>query len=183
MKLNKLILENVCQHRHLVLDFAPGLVGIYGPNGSGKSNAMNVACYGALTNDYSRHELNKPGMVCQQAEEDERSAITLDFSQDGHDYRIIRGLRKPENHRMERPGGADTLKKATEIQHEIEQVLGIQRRLIDDYMFVPQGELASFLSETESERAKSFAHLCNTVHAEKVWDLLGRQIQADQPAG
>lgn len=180
MRLKKLELVNVCQHEHLVLNFAAGLIGIYGPNGSGKTNAM-MSCYAGFTNDYSRHQLGKAGMIRQQAGTDEQSSIETWFEQDGHDYSIYRGLQRPEKHLMRRPGDEKDLKKANEIAVELEDVLGIKRRLIDDYIFVPQWDLFAFLSKTDTERAKSFAHLCNTTHAEHIWQLLGDQITADAP--
>jgi DNA repair exonuclease SbcCD ATPase subunit len=181
MKLNKLRLKNVCQHQDRVFEFRPGLVGIYGPNGSGKSNAMNVCCYAAITGDYSRHEQNKGGMICQQAPEGATSFIELFFSQDGSDYRVYRGLQKPAKMELDIPGLPKPLKKANDIQAHIEEVLGIKRRLIDDFIFVPQNELFAFLSQSPTDRAKSFAHLCNTVWAEQIWDALGKQITADLP--
>lgn len=180
MRLTRLELRNICQHEQLKFEFGAGLIGVYGPNGSGKSNAMNVAAYAALTNDYGRHLQGKSGMIRQQAGEEEQSAIQLTFEQDGSTYSILRGLRKPSTHKMFRPG-QPTLSKSREIEEELENVLGIKRRLIDDYIFVAQWQLFQFLSATPAERAKSFAHLCNTTHAERCWELLGEQIIADTP--
>ncbi len=180
MRLDELELVNICQHESLRWEFDRGLIGIFGPNGSGKSNSMNVACYGGLTNDYSRHQNGKPGMIRQQAGPDEQSQIRLKFSHDEHDFEIVRGLAHPVKHLMKREGQKD-LTKANEIAAELEDVLGIKRRLIDDYVFVGQWELFAFLSANPSDRAKSFAHLCNTTHAELCWDLLGKQIAIDLP--
>jgi DNA repair exonuclease SbcCD ATPase subunit len=181
MKLNRLRLKNVCQFTDKVMEFQPGLVGIYGPNGSGKSNSMNVCCYAAITGDYSRHEQNKGGIICQQAPEGATSFIELFFSQDGSEFRIYRGLQKPAKMELDIPGCPTPLKKSGDIQRHIEEVLGIKRRLIDDHIFIPQSELFAFLSQSAADRAKSFAHLCNTVWAEKIWDALGKQITADLP--
>lgn len=176
--MEKLELRNVCQHEHLVWRFAPGLVGIFGPNGSGKSNALNVAAYAALTNDYSRHPEGKAGMIRQQAGEDAPAYIRLEFAHDGHQVRLERGLQKPSRHRLQ-VDGREELRKATEIQAVIESSLGISRQLIDRYMFVGQDDLYAFLSDTPAVRAQSFAHLCGTTHAERCWEILGEFIASD----
>lgn len=181
MRLDQLTLENVCQHRTLNWDFGRGVIGILGPNGSGKSNALNVACYGALTGDWSRHAQGKNGMIRQQAAEDEKSYIRLQFTHDGEQFEITRGFRGTAAHRMVSLSSGDHWTKANEIQSVLEEVLGIQRRLIDEFMFCDQWQLFAFLSAVPAERARSFAYLCNTVKAEKIWELLGAQVQTDTP--
>lgn len=180
MRLKRLQITNCCQHESLDWQFSEGLVGVFGPNGSGKSNALNVCCYAGLTNDYSRHAQGKSGLIRQQAAENENSKIELSFTHDEHQFTVIRSLQNPVKHVMKREGQKD-LTKANEIQNEIENVLGISRRLIDSFIFVGQGDLFAFLSATAADRAKSFAHLCNTTHAEQCWELLGEQITADLP--
>lgn len=180
MRLTSLELTNVCQHEHLKWEFERGLIGIYGSNGSGKTNAMNVGCYGGFTNDFSRHVSGKPGVVRQQKPDHETSEIRNTFEQNGHSYTISRKLTKPARHEMLLPSGK-VITGAKEIADTLEQMLGIKRQLIDDFMFVDQWHLFSFLNTTPAERAKSFAYLCNTREAEEIWVMLGDQIAADMP--
>lgn len=179
MRLISLELEGVCQHAHLHWEFGPGLIGIFGPNGSGKSNAINAGCYAALTNDYSRVCGGQPGAVRQQSQPEEVSRIVLRAEHQGTQFEITRQLSPGVKHQMIIPG-EPPVRKAGEIQERLEATLGIQRRLIDDYVFVHQRALTEFLSATPAVRAKSFAHLCNTVHAEKCWAMVGDQIEADR---
>lgn len=179
MRLDTLELTNICQHEHLRWDFAGGLIGIYGPNGAGKSNALNVGCYSGLTNDYSRHAQNKAGLIRQQSGPDDKSEIRLVFTHDGHQVEVIRGLQRPTRHLL-KVDGEKIATKANEIQEHLEEVLGIKRNLIDNYMFIGQDDLYAFLSDTPATRAKAFAHLCNTVHAEQCWQVLGEFIEMDR---
>lgn len=180
MRLISLELTNICQHEHLKWEFDKGLIGIYGPNGSGKSNALNLACYAGFTNDYSRHSEGKSGYVRQQASGKDKAEIKLRFEHDSDEFEIIRGLQAPLRHRMKfLNSDRKELTKASEIQAELEDVLGIRRRLIDDFIFVNQWQLFSFLSVVPSERAKSFAHLCGTTKAEQIWEMLKDQVNAD----
>lgn len=179
MRLQRLRLQNVCQHEDLDWRFDRGLVGVFGPNGSGKSNALNVSCYAGITNDYSRHAQGKAGMIRQQAGEEGKSVIEVTFEHDGHTVKLERGLQKPSRHRLWIDEKTE-LRKANDIQVAIEETLGISRQLIDRYMFVGQNDLYAFLSDTPAIRAKSFAHLCNTTHAEYCWELLGEFIELDR---
>ena len=149
--LMELELKNFCQFREFFAVFRPGLIGIYGPNGAGKSNAVNVGAYAALTNDYSRHSL------------------TAD---------ITRNLR-PDSHRLEIPGERPKT-SAGSIQTALEETLGISRALLDEYVFIGQGEMAAFISPRMAERTKSFARLCGTDHAEVCWNLIGDMLTPDR---
>ena len=180
MLLEELELRNVCQHRHLLWQFQPGLVGIYGPNGSGKTNAMNVAAYAALTGDYSRHPQGKTGCICQQMEEGDSSFIRLVARQGDVQFTIVRGLANPEQHQLIF-SGRKPITKAGEIQKHLEETLGIRRRLIDEYIFVNQWDMFAFISQQAADRAQSFARLCNTQKTETAWKALGEQIELDRP--
>lgn len=180
MRLERLSLTNICQHESLEWEFSNGLIGIMGCNGAGKSNALNLGCYAGLTNDYSRHPQGKAGYVRQQAGPKERSEIIVDFSHDGESFRLIRGLQAPTQHVMQFiSAGRKQLTKANDIQKELEEVLGISKRLIDEYLFVDQYSLYSFLSAVPADRAKAFAHLCGTTKAEQIWELLKTQSNED----
>jgi DNA repair exonuclease SbcCD ATPase subunit len=58
--------------------------------------------------------------------------------------------------------------KATDVNKAIEEQLGISKLVIDKYVFVNQWEMFQFLSQTDSERAKTFQYLCGTETATKI---------------
>jgi DNA repair exonuclease SbcCD ATPase subunit len=178
VRLTRLRLNQICQFAELDWQFENGLVGIYGPNGAGKSNSMNVGCYAGFTGDYSRHVQGKEGMIRQQADPSQNSAIRVNFTHDGGEFELLRSLRAPSKSRLRLPNGQE-LTKANEIAAHLEETLRIRRQLIDHFVFVGQGELFAFLSAVASERARAFAYLCDTVKAEKIWELLAAQTQAD----
>lgn len=183
MLLKKLVIKNACQHESLEWEFGTGLIGIFGPNGSGKSNAMNICAYSCLTNDYSRHYGGKAGLIRQQSEAGTQSGIFAVFEHNGMQLEISRGLRSPVLHKLEAynadRSSVQIWEKAPEIQTALQGILGVDRRLIDNFIFVSQWELFAFLSDTAADRAKAFAHLCNTVHIERCWEELGETIKTD----
>ena len=70
MYLKKVTLKNFGPHQDFSCDLGPGLIGIVGSNGSGKSTLVN-AIYACLTNDFSRFEGRKNGVVNDKAGEEE----------------------------------------------------------------------------------------------------------------
>lgn len=177
MKLKSLDLENVCLHRKRHIDFEDGLIGFFGPIGSGKSTGMNAA-YAALTNDFSRIIGGKEGAICQQAEGHEPSRIVLEATHAGNNFEVTRQLQPGMKHKLSVNGGKP-LTKAGEIQTMLEGVLGANRRMLDDYVFVEQWALRKLFQATQTERAKTLSHLCDTTHSEKCWDLVGKRRDAD----
>lgn len=175
MKLKRLRLQNVCQHPELDLTFGNGLIGVLGANGSGKSNALNAA-YVALSGDFSRHSRGKAGYIRQQAASDAPSFVEVTAEHGGTEFTVYRNLRRNVQRLVL---GDREYTKAAEIEGELQDSLGITSDLLNQYVFVPQWQMFSFIG-TEAERAKQFAELCNTTPAEKIWDLLGKQIDVDR---
>jgi DNA repair exonuclease SbcCD ATPase subunit len=152
-----------------------GFVGIIGHNGDGKSNALNAA-YAALSGDFSRHSQGKPGHVCQLAGADEPSSIEVFAEHGGTEFSIYRSLTQGK---QSLTMGGLTYTKAAEIKQMLEEVLGITPQLLDAYVFVAQWRFFAFI-DTPAERAKQFAQLCQTTRAEKLWQLLGSQVDLDR---
>lgn len=175
MRLRRLTLRNVCQHETLDWQFQDGLVAVLGQNGGGKSNALNAA-YACLSGDFSRHSAGKNGYIRQQAGEDEPSFIEVAAEHGGTPFTLTRYLR-PNKQSLALDG--QTFSKAADIRQALEEVLGITPQLLDAYVFVAQWQMFSFIS-TPAERAKQFAQLCRTQHAERCWELVGRQIDLDR---
>lgn len=179
MRLISLDLENVGPHRKLHWEFGSGVIGIFGPNGSGKSNAINIGCYAALTNDYGRGVGGQEGQICQQKKADEISQIVLKGQQASTVFEITRILYPKVKHKM--VVGGKELHSARDIQQELENILDIKRQLLDDYVFVPQWELINFFRLTPAARAKSFAYVCRTIRAEKLYDAIGNELNLARP--
>ncbi len=58
--------------------------------------------------------------------------------------------------------------KANEVNEAIQNELNIPKSVIDKYVFVNQWDMFSFLSQTASERAKTFQFLCGTDSASAI---------------
>jgi exonuclease SbcC len=176
MRLKSVDLTNVCQHEKLYLEFEPGITGITAPNGSGKSNAVNMI-QASLTGDFGVNPGKKEANIRHDAPEDAVSKIVTEWEHDGIPFSITRGLR-PASQKL--VIGDKKWSKANEISDELTKFIGIDRHVIENFMFVQQWSTFSILVSDPAERQKSFAKLCGVDRAEQIWSMLGKQISADQ---
>ena len=172
MRLLRLEVQNFCQHRHRVVEFNPRLTVFLGQNGSGKSNLLTAAL-AALTNDFSRTHGNKAENICQTAPEDEPAYVRLTIEHNGSEVEIQRGLRKATTYWQQ---GEDTVRGDTAVTDRVMEFLGTTKRIVNDYLFVEQGEIYTPLVCKAADRARAFQQLFGTGHAEKCWKALGEYI-------
>lgn len=171
MRLERLTLENFCQHRNVTLEFQPGLNAIIGPNGSGKSNGLKAG-FAAVTGDFSRNEGKQADNVCDLAGPDEPSRITLDFSHAAQSARVVRGLRPVGRSLV--VDGRPPLTADKDVAAAIYNMLGVTPEILAEYVFVDQWEVFSVFSLTEAKRAAAFQRLFRIDKAQRVWEDLGK---------
>lgn len=173
MRLDRLTLENFCQHRHVTVEFQPGLNAIIGPNGSGKSNVLKGG-FAAVTGDFSRNEGKQAENICDLAGPDEPSRLLLDFSHAGHSARVVRGLR-PVNRTLS-IDGRTPLTADKDVSVAMYNLLGVSPEILAEYVFVDQWEVFSVFSLTEARRAAAFQRLFRIDKAQRVWESLGKSV-------
>lgn len=165
--------RNVCQHAHLKIDnLQPGLIGIFGPNGSGKTNLIQ-AIKASLTNDFGWASTNKANKVRRQRQLDDPAFVRTEWSIDRQPLQLTRSLVAAESSLVY----ADKqLQRDAEIRTLLAEVLGLSSHVLENYVFVDQGQTSAFLRAKPSERLNNFAHLCGVSHLEDLWQLLGEQV-------
>lgn len=167
MYLRQLYLTNFGPHEELNLEFEHGLNGIYGRNGSGKSSAIN-AVYSALTGDWSRHVLGKSGCIRCGAT---NCSVDIKLSLNNNDEATISRILAPKPSQRLSWGDRE-LTKSEDIAEWMNVYLHLTRRIIDNYMIIPQGEMYGFLDVSPRERTERFSQLCGTDVAEKIRAVL-----------
>jgi DNA repair exonuclease SbcCD ATPase subunit len=179
MLLKQLRLTNFCQHRELVLDFVPGVNGVLGPNGAGKSTAINNGLFGGLTNQFNRHTSGRKGCIRIGA----KQAVVQVQLADRCGSEITRTL-TPASNRVEMryvdSSGEVTLLQDADIQTRLNSVYGLDKGVLERFVFIEQGHVSQFLDDTEAEWAKTIAYLCRTQYLEDIWKLLGTTITGKQ---
>ncbi|MCI0421482.1 MAG: SMC family ATPase [Acidobacteria bacterium] len=177
MWFKRLCLKNVGPHRDLDLTLKRGAIGIFGPNGSGKSTILDLM-YSTITNDFGRFDGVKLDCIHNRASEREESSIYAEIEHNNLQIGLYRGLR-PAKHELVITGEAKALTNAERIQEKLTEVLGVERKLLDIYVFKRQDQIYDFLAATPAERAKAYQTLCRTEVCEAIWTLLGEALNQD----
>ena len=178
MRLVKARFKNWCQHRDLTVDFTDGLNAIRGPNGSGKSNILTGIVFG-LTGDFSRNPGIKVDNIYQLANEKDRAGVILDLVHGPTKLTIERNLR-PNSQKLVIAGAEHPITKADEINAKVQELLGVNERLLLDYVFVDQWKIFAFVDQSPGVRAKAFGELFNATKADAIWKTLG-EFKIDVP--
>ena len=171
MKLLSLEVHNFCQHRHKEIEFHNRLNAFLGHNGSGKSNLL-VSALGALTGDFSRTNGKKAENICQFADDDEPSYVKLKFEHGGTTATIQRGLRGKQSY-FQIDNDDEKTRGDKAATAAVADLLGVSTQMINEYVFVAQGEIFAPLAAKPAERARSFQKLFGVSRAEKCWEALG----------
>lgn len=174
MRLIKAEFKNFCQHRDLSVDFAPNLNAILGPNGAGKTNLLN-GLYFALTGDMRGYGVNSDN-ICQLAAADEHSYVKLSFEHGGAKAEVKRGL-NPNHSSLRLQGEDKEYNKTGDINKKIEELIGLPKRILSDFIFIEQTKISAFLSMRPSDRAIALQRLFGTQQCEKAWVAIGEHMK------
>ena len=177
MRLLKAKFKNWCQHPDLTLDLSDGLNAIRGPNGSGKSNILTGIVFG-LTGDFSRNSGVKVDNIYQLAGDKERAGVSLELIHGTNKVTIERNLR-PNSQRLI-VEGARPITGADEINAKVRELLGVNERLLLDYVFVDQWKIFAFIDQSAGVRAKAFGELFDATKAATIHKLIG-DLKIDVP--
>lgn len=164
MKIRRLAVRNYCQFSDWSADFALGVVGLVGPNGSGKSNLLQ-ALYVALTGDFSRYKTTREGTLRAGCPADEPAYLQLWGEHGGRTFEVFRPLRD------ERPWlqlDGELYRGAQQVNSRLWDLLRIDRKVLDEMVFVSQWELLSILLDDPAERKKSLLAMCGLHHLERL---------------
>ncbi len=182
MWFRKLKVVNVGPFADLSLDFTRGSVGIFGRNGRGKSTVLNLL-YALATNDFSRFDGVKADMVRNTAGPKDEAYIWGEIEHNGKVLEITRNMKpsktNPNTKLVVNGDDHQAITNADKAEEEINKVLGIDRKLLDLYVFKEQHRVYDFLTTTPTDRAKAYQVLCKTEDCEKIWDMLGEYLNKD----
>lgn len=180
MWFRKLKVVNVGPFADLSLDLTRGSIGVFGRNGRGKSTVLNLL-YGLATNDFGRFDGVKSEMVRSTADPKAEAYIQGEIEHNGRVLDITRNFKPTKA----KPGtvlvcDGETVTDANKAQAKIYEVLGVDGKMLDLYVFKTQDRIYDFLTSIPSERAKAYATLCRTEVCERLWDMLGDFLNKDK---
>jgi DNA repair exonuclease SbcCD ATPase subunit len=164
MILKKIELHNYRQHRDLTVDFTGHLIAVVGRNGSGKSNFLGAIQF-ALTGEqpgFDKKDLLTWG--------EDSGYVKLWFSHNGKECQIQRRI---ESAACTLKVGEEEFKGAKASQEAMLNVVGIDKEVLKQSVFVRQTEVESCLFTDPRERELNFQRLLGLQDAAKVNKLLG----------
>ena len=164
MILKKIELHNYRQHRDFTVDFTGHLIAVVGRNGSGKSNFLGAIQF-ALTGEqpgFDKKDLLTWG--------EDSGYVKLWFSHNGKECQIQRRI---ESASCTLKVGDEEFKGAKASQEALLNVVGIDKEVLKQSVFVRQTEVESCLFTDPRERELNFQRLLGLQDAAKVNKLLG----------
>jgi DNA repair exonuclease SbcCD ATPase subunit len=176
MWFKRLIVQNIRTLRNIDIQFKRGLVGIFGKNGVGKSTIVDLL-YASVTNDFSRFDGVKIEQISNMAGPKDKSFVYAEIEHKGKQISILRSLRpvKQELKVDDEPPLTD----ANKIAARLEELLGMDNKLFNLFVFKRQDSIYDFISVTDATRKKAFQLLSRTEYCEELWELVGEVGAAD----
>jgi exonuclease SbcC len=178
MILNKVTLENFISHKQSEIDLGYGINVVVGPNGAGKTTILDAISF-ALFNDYSNrgkkekliNDKAKKCKVCVSFVEagigyDAEWSIERKGSAHGSLFRIVDGQRKLLIKDGERS-----------VIPEIQKVLGFDKNMFMQSVYVRQGEIEKLVTSTPGDRKELISRLLGVEELETAWECMKSVIQ------
>jgi exonuclease SbcC len=178
MILNRVKLENFISHKNTVIDLGYGINVVVGPNGAGKTSILDAISF-AFFNDYSTRG-KKENLINSRAN---RCRVEVAFTEAGINYDVEWSMeRKGSAHgslfRLER-GKKNLLNRDGErsVVPEVQKVLGIDRNMFLQSVYVRQGEIEKLVTSRPAERKELISRLLGVEDLEKAWETIKTVIQ------
>jgi len=172
MILKKVSLENFISHRDNELKFDYGINVITGPNGAGKTSILDAVSFG-LFNIHSRGK--KENLISRRYG---KSRVFVEFSEGGLDYGVEWGIdrKKPASGVLFRlqDGERSIIARGGErvITSEVERIIGFDKNLFLQSIYVRQGEIESLVTATPAVRKGIISKLLGLEDLEKAYQSM-----------
>lgn len=173
MYIEKQHLLRFCQHTDLELNFSPGLNVIVGPIGSGKSNILKGIRF-AFTND-SGNEGKQEDDIQAGSDPSATSSVSLVGVHRSQRFSLVRKLR-PSSREFQWEGSPNKLRAAKAISEELYERMGVDVSMFDEFVIVPQGEIANIIDLDDAKRTESMHNLVGLQRYSKYHAWLGEYL-------
>jgi exonuclease SbcC len=171
MIIKEINIRNFRSHKNTNISFNKGITTIIGQNGSGKSSifeAMNYALYAksnAKIDDLKKRDTNY-------------FIVELVFEIGGVEYRVLRRRGKGGNEDKLYINGrsSPSVEGNSEVNNKIKEILGIDRDVFLNAIYIKQGEISNLINLKPAERKKLIGKLLGIDKYEKTWEELKNVI-------
>jgi len=164
-------MNNFKSHVNSRVKFDKGIVAIIGENGSGKSSifeAVFFALFGAGSN-FNYDTIITKGKKFVYVE--------LDFEVNGNNYKIVREYDSGKGRAKLYKNGKPYATTISAVNKAVNEILGVDRNMFLNSIYIKQGEIAKFLTLKPSERMETVAKLLGIDDFEKCYQKMGEVIR------
>ncbi|MDO5849977.1 MAG: SMC family ATPase [Methanobacteriaceae archaeon] len=185
MIFKQLKLNNFKSHSNTTIDFDSGVTLIVGENGAGKSSIFEAISF-ALFKQFTSKNLADL-MRSNKGEFIKESSVSLVFSSNGIDYKIVRKLFKSKS--KDNSESKPTVKSSVSlfkrdnqsfdfislcegdknVNNQIQNILEMDSDVFLNAIYVRQGEIADLVGKTPAERKKLISKLLKLEDLEIAW--------------
>jgi len=171
MILNKLTLTDFISHKHTELDFGYGINLILGPNGAGKTSILDAISFALFSDSSGRGK--KENLINSKAN---RCKVALEFTEAGIKYDVEWSMDRGKSARgyLYRYSGEEkkviALGGEKALIPEIERVLGIDRSMFVQSIYVRQGEIEELITATPADRKTLISKLLGVEDLQRACD-------------
>jgi exonuclease SbcC len=183
MILNKICLEDFVSHKKTEIDLDYGINVIVGPNGAGKTSILDGISF-ALFNDTCRGK--KENIINSKSN---RCSVSLEFTEAGVHYEAKWSLERRSSAKGSLSRLSETEKflqvKGGEriVVSEIEKVLGIDKSMFLQSVYVRQGEIEELVTALPSARKALISRLLGVDELDRAWNSIKDVIDVYKDRG
>ena len=154
MLIKSLTIHNYGRHKHLELkDLTAPIIGIVGANGNGKSTILKAISFAFKGKEDDSAIADKITLG------ESSGFIDLVFEKNNTEGRIIRKFGTTDSASFK--WGSESFTRKTEINKKIDEILGVDKQVLSNTIFIKQGEILELVESTPSKRVELFSKLLN----------------------
>jgi exonuclease SbcC len=171
--LNRIRLNDFVSHKKTELDLSYGINVVVGPNGAGKTSILDAISF-ALFNDYSGRG-KKENLINSRAKKCEAE---VEFTEGGIKYVVDWTIERKKSARgslyrlendtqtMLAQGGGNS------VVPEVEKILGIDRSMFVQSVYVRQGEIEDLVTTNPADRKTLISKLLGVEDLQRAWETV-----------
>lgn len=175
MIIKKLVLQNIRSHINSIVEFDEGFNCVVGGVGTGKTSilfALHFALFGEPLHRSYEYLLREDKNI---------GRVVLEFEHAGKTYQLVRVLKRersgrivqdPSELRLTENGKVLAWGRVIAVQEQLKSVLGIDKKMFEEFIWVQQEKLKEILNMTPRERQEILDEFFGFSDFKKAWENL-----------
>ena len=167
-----MVLNDFGPHAYYDVNTDAPIIGLSGKNGSGKSNFLSAIEFG-LRGKAGDSDETLASFIRSGAS---KASVTEHFRKDGNEGIITREI-KPNSSTRTLTWMGKKITKDAEVKAALNEILGVDEYVLQNAVFIPQGQLDKLLFGTPTEREEMFIKMMLLGYMAKVSEVAEQKAQ------